>query len=206
MAQENKKHSENKEHMVLISTEYGDMKVRLYNETPAHRDNFLKLAGEGYFNGTLFHRVIKGFMIQGGDPDSKGAPAGKPLGMGGPGYTVPAEFHPELIHKKGAICAARTNNPQKASSGSQFYIVQGKAYSDAEWDQMASRLPAKYTEEQANAYKTLGGTPHLDQGYTVFGEVVSGIEVVDKIAALQVDRSAGDRPVKDVKMTVKVVE
>jgi len=205
-AQDNKKVTDNKEHIVKISTDYGDIKIMLYNETPKHRDNFLKLAREGFYNGTLFHRVISGFMIQGGDPDSKGAAPGRALGMGDVGYTIPAEFDKNLIHKKGALCAARTENPAKASSGCQFYIVQGKTYTDAELDQLSARQAVPYTSEQREIYKTVGGTPFLDQGYTVYGEVISGLDVVDKIASVETNRAAGDRPVKDVKMTVTVVQ
>lgn len=208
-AQEKKKSSSGKlapikEHVVSVTTDYGTMKIKLYNETPQHRDNFLKLAKEGFYNGTLFHRVIKSFMIQGGDPDSKTADATKMLGGGDIGYTVPAEFNKNLIHKKGALCAARTENPTKASSGCQFYIVQGKTMSDAELDQLEMRGGFKYTPEQRTAYKTVGGTPFLDQNYTVYGEVIEGLDVIDKIAAVQTQ--PGDRPVKDLKMTVKVVE
>ena len=186
--------------MVLISTPFGDMKIKLYDETPLHRDNFIKLAKEGYFDGLLFHRVISGFMIQGGDPNSRNAQPGQPLGSGGPGYTVPAEFNTALIHKKGALSAARLGdqmNPQKASSGSQFYIVQGKPASDYDF-----RI--QYTEEQKAIYKSVGGTPFLDQNYTVFGEVVEGLDVIDKIAAVKT--APGDRPLEDVKFTVKVIE
>ncbi|MBL7929968.1 MAG: peptidylprolyl isomerase [Bacteroidia bacterium] len=192
--------------MVQITTDYGAIKIKLYDEAPKHRDNFIKLAKEGFYNGTLFHRVIQGFMIQGGDPNSKNAPAGQPLGMGDVGYTVPAEFNPALIHKKGALCAARTDNPTKASSGCQFYIVQGKTYTDAELDQMETRAGIKYTPAQREIYKKSGGTPFLDMNYTVYGEVTEGLDVVDKIAAVQTNRQAGDRPVQDVKMTVKVIE
>ena len=186
--------------MVVISTEYGDMKVKLYDETPQHKANFLKLAGEGFYDGTLFHRVIEGFMIQGGDPNSIDAPAGTPLGNGGPGYTIPAEFNNNLIHKKGALSAARLGdgaNPKKASSGSQFYIVQGQV-------QKESSLGSNYTDAQKEIYTTIGGTPFLDRNYTVFGEVVEGLEVIDKIAAVKKD--GRDRPLKDVKMTVKLAK
>jgi cyclophilin family peptidyl-prolyl cis-trans isomerase len=191
---------------VLLSTEYGDMKIKLYNETPQHRDNFIKLASSGYYDGTIFHRVIQSFMIQGGDPDSKNAQPGQRLGMGGPSYTVPAEFNPNFIHKKGALSAARTGdamNPQKASSGSQFYIVQGKKITAQELTSMESMRGMKYTEEQKNAYMEVGGTPFLDTQYTVYGEVVEGLDVIDKIAAVQKD--SNDRPTKDIKMTVKVL-
>lgn len=196
-----------KQTMVIISTSFGDMKIKLYNETPQHRDNFIKLAKSGFYDGLLFHRVIKQFMIQGGDPNSKNAAPGQPLGSGGPGYTVPAEFNPALFHKKGALSAARLGdqmNPQRASSGSQFYIVQGKPASDQELAMTESRLGIKYTEEQKNIYKTLGGTPFLDQNYTVFGEVVEGLDIIDKIAA--VATAPGDRPYEDVRFTVKVIE
>lgn len=208
-AQEKKKSSSGKlapikEHIVSVTTDYGTMKIKLYNETPQHRDNFLKLAKQGFYDGTLFHRVIKGFMIQGGDPDSKTADATKMLGGGDIGYTVPAEFNKNFIHKKGALCAARTENPTKASSGCQFYIVQGKPMSDAELDQLEMRGGFTYTPEQRNTYKKIGGTPFLDQNYTVYGEVIEGLDVIDKIAAVQTQ--PGDRPVKDVKMTVKYNE
>lgn len=189
---------------VKISTSYGDMVIKLYNETPQHRDNFLKLAKEHFFDSLLFHRVIKGFMIQGGDPQSKHASATQMLGNGDVGYTIPAEFNPKLIHKKGALAAARTENPKKESSGCQFYIVQGKPMSDAELDQMQQHLGITYTPEQRNAYKTQGGTPFLDMNYTVFGEVVSGLDVIDKIAAVQTQ--PGDRPVQDVRMKVTIVK
>ncbi len=204
-SQKTNKTTATKENMVQITTDFGVIKIKLYNETPRHRDNFLKLAREGFYDGLLFHRVISGFMIQGGDPNSKNDTTGQPLGMGDVGYTIPAEFNQKLIHKKGALCAARTNNPEKASSGCQFYIVQGKKYTDAELDMMSKNLPVPYTPEQRTIYKTIGGTPHLDQGYTVYGEVVSGMEVIDKIAAVATNRNAGDRPVKNVKMTVKVL-
>lgn len=189
----------------VIHTDFGDMKGVLYNETPKHRDNFVKLAKAGYFDGLLFHRVIKDFMIQGGDPDSKNAKPGQQLGMGGPGYTIDAEFNPKFIHKKGALSAARMGdqgNPKKASSGSQFYIVEGTPVTGATLD---ARYPNNhYTAEQKAIYEKIGGTPFLDTQYTVFGEITQGLDVIDKIAAVEKDRS--DRPVKDVKMTVKIVE
>ncbi len=161
----------------VIHTDYGDMKGILYNETPKHRDNFVKLAKSGFYDGTLFHRVIPGFMIQGGDPNSKNAQPGQRLGSGGPGYNIPAEFNPKLVHKRGALAAARIggpSNPEKQSSGSQFYIVE----------------PEK-------------GTHQLDNDYTVFGEVTEGLDVITKIAA--VPRDQANRPLKDVKMTVKIL-
>ncbi|HRO69704.1 MAG TPA: peptidylprolyl isomerase [Chitinophagaceae bacterium] len=188
---------------VLIQTSMGEMVVRLSDSTPLHRDNFLKLVKQKYYDGILFHRVINNFMIQAGDPNSKNAPAGQALGDGGPGYTVPAEFRPDLFHKKGVIAAARQGdqvNPLKASSGSQFYITQGRKFSDAGLDSVETyRLNRKIPAEQREVYKTLGGTPHLDQGYTVFGEVVSGLEVIDKIAAMPTSKAADrDRPLEDV--------
>ncbi|MDR0604424.1 MAG: peptidylprolyl isomerase [Bacteroidales bacterium] len=158
--------------IVLLKTTMGDMKIKLYNETPLHRDNFIKLVNEKYYDGLLFHRVINGFMIQGGDPNSKNAPAGQQLGTGGPGYTIPAEILPQFKHKKGALAAARLSdqiNPKKESSGSQFYIVHNN-----------------------------NGTPQLDGGYTVFGEVIEGMNVIDKIASVKTD--AADRPIVDVKI------
>jgi peptidyl-prolyl cis-trans isomerase B (cyclophilin B) len=198
---------DNSSTMLIISTAFGDMTVKLYDETPQHRDNFIKLAKEGFYDGLLFHRVIAGFMIQGGDPQSKNAQPGQPLGSGGPGYTIPAEFNPALIHKKGALSAARLGdqmNPQKASSGSQFYIVQGKPASAQELKNMSMRTGVQYTPEQVAAYAEVGGTPFLDMQYTVFGEVVDGLDVIDKIAAVRT--APGDRPMEDVKFSIKVVE
>jgi cyclophilin family peptidyl-prolyl cis-trans isomerase len=194
---------------VLIQTSLGEMTVRLSDSTPLHRDNFLKLVKVHFYDSLLFHRVIKEFMIQGGDPNSRNAKVGEPLGMGGPGYRVPAEFRQTLFHKKGVIAAARDNNPEKASSGSQFYIVQGKVFTDAELDNLETgRMKRKIPAAQREVYKTLGGTPHLDQGYTVFGEVVKGIEVLDKIAAVETSKGADrDRPLQDVKIiTMKLVK
>ena len=243
--------------IVKISTPKGDIRVRLYDETPQHRDNFVKLVNEGFYNGTLFHRVIKGFMIQGGDPDSIGAPSGKMLGTGGPGYNVPAEIvYPQLFHKRGALCAARQSdevNPERESSGSQFYLVYGKVYTPQELKQMEKQmsmqqeqaifnklvqqnrsqilelrkarnqaglqelqdqliaetkkqmkeLPApKFTPEQQEAYTTVGGTPFLDNQYTVFGEVESGMEVVAEIQ--QCATLSADRPKEDISMTMTI--
>ena len=250
---------ENNKTRVRIKTSMGDIVVRLYDETPKHRDNFVKLAKEGYFDGTLFHRVIRDFMIQGGDPDSKGAPAGKNLGTGGPDYTIPAEFvFPKLYHKRGALSAARTGdevNPNRESSGSQFYIVWGKTYKPAEQKQMERQLAMqqeqavfnqlvadnkakimelrrnrdraglqelqddliastkaicaekglpKFTDEQVESYTTVGGTPFLDNQYTVFGEVEEGLEIVGKIQEVETGRN--DRPKDDVVMlSVEVI-
>lgn len=242
-----------KETLVKIETTAGDIKVKLYNETPKHRDNFIKLVKDGMYEGTLFHRVIKDFMIQAGDPDSKNAPKGKMLGAGDVGYTILAEFvYPKFFHKKGALSAARQGdnvNPKKESSGCQFYIVTGKVYNDstllsmesqmnenkinvifntlaqkhmkeiykmrkandenglydlqeklfAEAQEIAAKQPEfHFTPEQIEAYTTVGGTPHLDGEYTVFGEVVEGMDVVDKIQQVKTDRS--DRPEEDVKI------
>jgi len=207
-AENNKKEIiKEKQIMVLISTNYGNMKAVLYNETPQHRDNFIKLAKEGYFNGTLFHRVIEGFMIQGGDPDSKTAKKGQQLGQGGPAYTIPAEFNQALVHKKGALAAARMGdqmNPKKASSGSQFYIAQGKVYTQEELNSFESRMGKKFNDVQKKTYSTVGGVPFLDYDYTVFGEVIEGLDVIDKIAKVQKDRS--DRPLEDIKMTLSIIE
>jgi cyclophilin family peptidyl-prolyl cis-trans isomerase len=186
-----------KQTKILIHTDYGDIKLALYNDTPKHRDNFVKLAKEGFYNGSIFHRVIKEFMIQGG-----GAPAGKTDVK----YTIPAEFNPGHFHKKGALAAARMPdqiNPKKESSGSQFYIVQGKKYTEVTLNNLETQTGKKFTPAQRTAYTTVGGTPFLDGDYTVFGEVLEGLEVVDKIAAVKT--APGDKPVQDVKMTVKVL-
>jgi len=196
-----------KQTKVLITTSLGNIKLVLYNETPKHRDNFIKLVKEGFYDSTIFHRVISNFMIQGGDPESKKAKKGQMLGQGGPGYTVPAEFNKKFTHKKGALSAARMGdgvNPKKESSGSQFYIVQGKKTTKKELEQMSKRTGATYTEEQIKEYETNGGTPFLDMNYTVFGEVVEGFDVIDKIAAVKKGR--GDRPVEDIKITMKIVK
>ncbi|MCX6270637.1 MAG: peptidylprolyl isomerase [Bacteroidetes bacterium] len=245
-----------KEDIVLISTSYGDIKVKLYNKTPLHHDNFLKLVNEKYYDSTLFHRVIQNFMIQGGDPDSRHPKPGQLLGDGGPAYTIPFEYKSEYIHKRGVLAAARESddiNPKFASSGSQFYIVQGKKFDDKGLDAVEKKVerrdkkyilmkllmesgdkemlelfkaadarkdtaitrsvterytslieseyskmkPFRLSEEQRKIYKTIGGAPHLDGYYTVFGEVISGMDVVDKIAAAQTDSL--DRPVKDIR-------
>ena len=203
-----------KEEMVVISTVYGDMTVRLYPETPLHKANFLKLVSESFYDSTLFHRVIKGFMIQGGDPDSKGAKPGAALGRGGPGYTIPAEFNSQFIHKKGALSAARQGdnvNPDKESSGSQFYVVQGKPVATSELERMSAQKnrgrtqdSLVYSPEQINTYNTLGGTPHLDGDYTVFGEVIEGLDVIDSISNQPVDRRS--RPIEDIVMSMKIVK
>jgi cyclophilin family peptidyl-prolyl cis-trans isomerase len=191
---------------VELVTSMGSIVVRLSDSTPLHRDNFLKLVKQGYYDSVLFHRVINQFMIQAGDPDSKHAAAGVPLGEGGPPYTVPAEIRTSLFHKKGALAAARQSddvNPQKASSGSQFYIVQGRTFSDGRMDTLeTTRLNGrKIPAEWRQVYKTVGGTPHLDQTYTVFGEVVIGLDVVDKIAVVTTSKGDDrDRPLQDVRI------
>ena len=187
---------------VLLETSKGNIRIRLSNETPLHRDNFLKLVKMHYYDGILFHRVIQNFMIQSGDPDSRTAKPGQPLGNGGPSYTVPAEFRPHLFHKKGVIAAARDNNPEKSSSASQFYLTQGKVFTEAGLDSLENnRLKRKIPADQRKVYTSLGGVPHLDQNYTVFGEVVKGIEVVELIAAVPTSKGADkDRPLEDVKI------
>lgn len=245
--------------LYLIQTDFGDMKIKLYDETPIHKANFDSLVGAKYYDGQLFHRIIEGFMVQGGDPDSKTATPGQSLGTGGPGYTIPAEFVDSLIHKKGVLAAARQGdqvNPQKASSGSQFYIVQGKTVSNAELTQMeamvnntkrqqlgyalfnapenkdikdqvvyhqslrntdsvnfyANKIDAllkdtfpkikfSYSQKAKQTYSTIGGTPQLDGSYTVFGEVIEGLDVLDSIAKVNVDPK--NRPVNDIKMNIK---
>ena len=240
---------------VKIETMLGDIVVRLYDETPIHRDNFVKLAKEGYYDGTLFHRVIKNFMIQGGDPDSKGAPAGKMLGVGGPDYTLQAEIQDGLFHKRGALAAARQGdevNPERRSSGSQFYIVWGQVYNENQLRQFSKQLRIQkvqdvfhalasdhraeimqmrreknraglqelqdklvaeaesqvgsdgLTENQMKLYSTIGGTPHLDGQYTVFGEVEEGLDVVELIQGSATGRA--DRPLDDIEMRMVVIE
>ena len=193
--------------LVLIETPYGDMLAELYDNTPKHRDNFTKLAEKGYFDGLLFHRVINGFMIQGGDPNSKNAPKGKRLGAGGPGYQIDSEFNPENIHVKGALAAARMGdevNPEKKSSGSQFYIVQGRKLTEEQLKQVEERKGIHYSDEQKKMYMEIGGTPFLDMDYTVFGRVIEGLDVIDKIAKSKTGH--GDRPIKDIWMKIKVIK
>ena len=190
--------------MVEIETEYGTMLAVLSNKTPLHRDNFLKLSDEGYYDDLIFHRVISDFMIQGGDPNSRNAEPGIPLGGGGPDYKIPAELVDTLVHSKGALAAARTNNPMKESSGSQFYIVHGKKMSSEQVDYIESQKGFRYTPEARKAFIELGGTPFLDREYTVFGHIIKGLEVIDKIAAVQKD--GRDRPTKDVKMKIRVIK
>jgi peptidyl-prolyl cis-trans isomerase B (cyclophilin B) len=190
---------------VKITTDMGVIIVRLYDATPKHRDNFIKLVKEGFYDSLMFHRIIQGFMIQGGDPLSKHAQPGEMLGMGGGDMErIPAEFNPKLIHKKGALCAARDGNPEKASSACQFYIVQGKPSANEELDMIGQQNGIKYTPEQKKIYNTIGGTPFLDMNYTVYGEVVSGLDVVDKIAAA--DKEPGDRPKKDIRMKMELMK
>ncbi|MCR9101587.1 MAG: peptidylprolyl isomerase [bacterium] len=192
--------------LVEIETIHGSMLVELYDATPQHQDNFVKLVQEGYYDGLLFHRVIENFMIQGGDPKSKDAPAGQALGSGGPGYTIPAEFADSLVHIKGAIAAARTGdavNPQKRSSGSQFYIVHGRSVTEQDLAQLEAQKGFRYTTRQKEAYLEHGGTPFLDRDYTVFGQVVEGLEVLDKLAAVPTDPR--DRPKEDLKMKIRLI-
>lgn len=249
-----------KQRVVLIHTTYGDIKVKLYNETPLHRDNFIKLVEDGFYDSLLFHRVISDFMVQGGDPDSKNAGQGKALGNGGPGYTIPAEFNETVFHKRGALAAAREGdnvNPTRASSGSQFYIVQGRVFDEKKLDQLEGQrmnqfwaqafqncleqpenkdlrdryvdlrkannqegteafmdelrptldqevAKYKFSEEQRKAYTTVGGSPHLDDVYTVFGEVIEGMDIIDSIAQVQTDRR--NRPLVDVRFSAEVVK
>jgi cyclophilin family peptidyl-prolyl cis-trans isomerase len=246
-----------KNRIVEIETEYGDIKIKLYDETPLHRDNFVKLAHADYFDGTLFHRVIDGFMIQGGDPDSKGAKPGVRLGEGGPGYKIDAEFNPQLIHKRGVIAAAREGddvNPEKKSAGSQFYLAQGVVYTHGGLDTLLIKLNDRvknrifekiqkenaqeimkyqsegdidkvselidkiqlkvdsifetqkisFSQNQIDAYTSVGGIPHLDGNYTVFGEVIEGIEFIDSIAKVKKDEY--DRPLEDVDMKIKILQ
>lgn len=252
-----------KDYVVVIKTDYGEMKAILYDETPQHKENFIKLVQEGFYDSLLFHRVMQGFMIQGGDPDSKNAEPGARLGLGGPGYTVPAEILPQFFHQKGALSAARQPdqfNPRKESSGSQFYIVQGQVYSPEQLDANAEEIKyakvvnqlnrlfgegkqpdllqelitlqkagdqenlrrrtmesipvleqeygpmtfPEVTQAEREAYTTIGGTPHLDGDYTVFGRVVEGIDVIDKIASQSTDPN--NRPNTDIIMTISLLE
>jgi cyclophilin family peptidyl-prolyl cis-trans isomerase len=189
---------------VKISTDMGDIIVRLSNKTPLHRDNFIKLVNEHFYDSLLFHRVIDGFMIQGGDPQSKNAPTGVMLGMGDVGYTIPAEFDTTLYHKKGALAAARNSNPEKASSGCQFYIVDGKTYNDDQLDMMEQSTRVKYNSAKRMTYKMVGGTPGLDMNYTVFGQVESGLDIITKIAT--VPKDGNNRPLTDVHMKMEIVK
>jgi cyclophilin family peptidyl-prolyl cis-trans isomerase len=188
--------------VVVIETTSGNITIKLYDETPIHKENFLELVSKKYYDGLLFHRVIEDFMIQTGDSDSKNAKPGQALGFGGASHTIPAEFNKNYYHKKGALAAARQGdniNPNKESSGSQFYIVKGKVLHDKELDFMEQRgMHIKFTDEQRNVYKTIGGTPHLDYSYTVFGEVINGLEVIDKISSVETDKN--NRPLEDVKI------
>lgn len=194
-----------KHQYIKIATAQGECIIMLYNKTPQHRDNMVKLVKNGFYDGTLFHRVINAFMIQGGDPDSKNAPAGKELGNGDVGYTIPAEFRDSLFHKKGVLAAARDDNPLMASSGCQFYLVQGKKFTDAQLDSMeVKRLKFKIPQWEREIYKNIGGVPHLDKKYTVYGEIISGLPLVDTIAAVKTDPN--NRPLMDVKMTVTLLK
>lgn len=187
---------------VRMKTSLGEITLLLYDDTPMHRDNFIELINKKFYDGILFHRVIPGFMIQAGDPNSKNAKSGDRLGSGNPGYTVPAEFRPQLYHKKGALAAARLGdqaNPKKESSGSQFYIVTGKVWTNNELNQMEStNTHPKFTDEQRQIYTTIGGYPPLDYNYTVFGEVTEGVEIAEKIGLVKRDRS--NQPLDDVKI------
>ena len=192
---------------VKISTKYGDMVAELYDETPIHRDNFIKLVKEGFYDGTLFHRVIPGFMIQGGDPVSKDDTPNTRIGNGGPGYTLPAEFNSQFFHKKGALAAARMGdavNPKKESSGSQFYIVEGQVYDNSTIDLFAKRMGTELSPDQKKAYTTVGGAPHLDENYTVFGELIDGFDVISKIS--NVTRDKNNLPKQKVIMNISVVK
>ncbi|MBK9176316.1 MAG: peptidylprolyl isomerase [Flavobacteriales bacterium] len=198
--------------LVEVQTERGTFILALFNETPTHRDNFLKLVREQAYDSLLFHRVIPGFMVQGGDPDSKRALPGEALGQGEPGYTLPTEIVAGAVHTRGALAAARQSdqvNPERRSSGSQFYIVQGKTFQADELAQVAERgarmgTPISYTAEQVAEYAQSGGAPHLDGAYTVFGEVVEGMEVIDAISQESCD--GRDRPIKDIRMFMRVME
>jgi len=195
------------ETLVLIDTDMGKIKVKLFNDTPQHRDNFIKNVKEHRYDGLLFHRVIKQFMIQGGDINSKEAPIEQHLGDGDPGYTIPAEIvYPKYFHKRGMLCAARTSddeNPERASSGTQFYIVTGKFYTEMELDKMEKAENRTFTPEERQAYMLEGGAPNLDNKYTVFGEVIKGMKVVDKIQFVETNED--DRPLKNIKIKTMTI-
>ncbi|MFB6257439.1 MAG: peptidylprolyl isomerase [Flavobacteriales bacterium] len=202
------------EAIVAFHTKFGTMKAKLYNATPKHRDNFLKLVEKGFFDSTSFHRVIEGFMIQGGDPLTKKEDPDKKIGQGGPGYTIEAEIRDSLFHRKGALAAARKGdkqNPERRSSGSQFYIVDGRRYGESSLDKLEKRKKKRlgndfaFSQEQVEAYKKEGGTPKLDGAYTVFGQVFEGKSVIDSIAAVPV-QSSNDRPVTPVRMEVEILQ
>ncbi len=200
-----KKIAQSKPVRIKIQTDSGTIIVRLSDSTPLHRDNFVKLVKQGFYDSLLFHRVIQFFMIQGGDPDSKNATPGSMLGMGGSNMErIPAEFRKSLIHKKGALAAARDGNPEKASSACQFYIVEGKPVSDQELDMIEQSKGYKYTPAQRNIYKTIGGTPFLDMEYTVFGEVESGLDVIGKISS--VPKDGNNRPTGDIHMKMEIIK
>jgi cyclophilin family peptidyl-prolyl cis-trans isomerase len=200
-----------KERLVELTTDYGTMILKLYDSTPLHRDNFIKLVQSGFYDSLLFHRVIAGFMLQGGDPGSKNADSTAMLGGGSaPGPQIPAEFKPQFFHKKGALAAARDGNPAKASSNCQFYIVQGNKVPADQLTQQEQSVKAnagnpnfKYSASQKEIYQKIGGTPFLDQNYTVFGEVISGMDVIDRIAAVQ--KGQADRPKTDVRMKMRML-
>lgn len=201
---------QSKEKLVEIKTDYGTMVAKLYDSTPLHRDNFVKLAKAGFYDSLLFHRIIDQFMIQGGDPVSKNAPDYLQLGSGSAlGERTPAEFRPYLFHKKGALAAARDGNPERASSNCQFYIINGKPYTEADLEQtFNTRVKPNnpnfiYTKTQKEFYQRIGGVPFLDQNYTVFGEVISGLEVIDIIAKLP--KAPGDRPLQNVRMFIRLL-
>jgi cyclophilin family peptidyl-prolyl cis-trans isomerase len=198
---------EAKQKKVMITTDYGTIILELYNKTSLHRDNFIKLVKQHFYDSLLFHRVIKGFMIQGGDPESKHAKEGQLLGEGSLKYTIPAELDTSLFHKKGALAAAReadADNPQKRSSSTQFYIVDGRTYSDAQMDKVEEKVHIKIPENHRIIYSTIGGDPFLDMNYTVFGEVVSGLDVIDKIANTPTDEN--NRPLKNIRMKITFVK
>lgn len=206
-ATKNSSVKETKSRKVMIITDYGTMVLKLYNKTPMHRDNFIKLVKQHFFDSLLFHRVIKDFMIQGGDPESKHAKGEQVLGEGSLKYTLPPEFDTSLFHKKGALAAAReadADNPQKRSSSTQFYIVEGKIFTDDQMNKMEDKLKVKIPENHRKIYRTIGGTPFLDMNYTVFGEVISGLDVIKKIAYVPTDEN--NRPLKNIRMKITLVK
>lgn len=192
-------------HYIEITTDYGKMVVQLFNETPKHRDNMLALAKIKYYDGTMFFRVIKDFMMQGGACDTRDPRPDIALGECDSNYTVPAEFREGIYHRKGALCQARDDNPEKASSATQFYIVQGKVWKESDLDYYAQKRNIKLSPEQKKIYTTVGGTPHLDGAYTVYGQVVEGLNIIDSICNVKTTQKLNDRPVKDIHMSIRVL-
>lgn len=206
-ASKNLVRNSSQQHFVKIETDSGTMIAKLSNKTPLTTNNFLKLVKKHFYDGLLFHRVVQGFMIQGGDPDSKNAKKGQVFGEGGLGYTIPAEFDTSLFHEKGALAMARESddvNPKKASSSTQFYIVEGRTFTNKDMDKIEERFKIIIPENHRRVYRTIGGAPFLDMNYTVFGQVIKGLNVIDKIASAPKDKN--NRPLNDIKMKISILK